>query len=144
MDKNAQSKRDFNLGNWERYDYDLDAGTLAWSHQGLPKVIGRVQVVGTTSNRTNNWLWAWANSHWPEHVVAAAQQAKAYGEKHGICELTHDYIEQSDMEDDDLNALGWELAAVTARIANAQGAYRPTPDERGALFLVYFDLAFAS
>lgn len=140
QEKNARLKAEFRLNDWPRYDYDVDAGTLIFSDQGVAKVIAEIQIVGTTSVKAGNWLWAWANSHWPSERVTDAELVRAFGEEHGICELTHDYVE----ENADLNALGWELASVTARVTNALGAYRPPRDEGGGLFLTYKSMVWAS
>ena len=138
MAKIDRLKAEFELSRWPRYDYDLQAGTLTFSDNGVAKVVAEIQVVGTTSNRANNWLWAWANDHWPPERTTDSQKVLRFGEEHGICELTHDYV-----EDDDINHLGWELTAVAARITDALGAYRP-PDETGAMFLLYRSIAWAS
>jgi hypothetical protein len=77
-------------------------------------------------------LWAWANSHWPLERVTDSKLARAFGEEHGICELTHESV-----EDNDLNALGWRLTAVLTRLTDAHGAYRPPREEGGGLYLIY-------
>jgi hypothetical protein len=138
QEKNARLKAKFNLGGWPRFDYDVDAGTLTFSENKIPKVIAEIQIVGTTSVKSGNWLWAWGNSHWPADRVSDSKLVRAFGEKYGICELTHDYV-----ENENLNSLGWELTAVMVRVTDALGAYRP-PDENGALFLVYKSIAWAS
>ncbi len=140
QEKNARLRAEFRLGDWPRFDYDVDAGTLTFSENGVAKVIAEIQVVGTTSQKAGNWLWSWANSHWPEGVTAEAERVRAFGEEHGVCELTHDYVDG----DDDLNALGWELTAVMARVTGALGGYRPPRDEGGGLFLTYTSMAWAS
>jgi hypothetical protein len=63
-----------------------------------------------------------------------------FGERNGICELMHDYVDP----EDDLNALGWQLTAAMVRITGALGAYRPPRDEGGGLFLVYRSVSWAS
>jgi hypothetical protein len=136
QDKNARLESEFRIGKWARYDYDVDAGTLIFSDQGVAKVIAEIQIVGTTSAKAGNWLWAWANDHWPVERTLDAERGRAFGEEHGICELTHAYV-----EDDNLNNLGWELTAVMARVTDALGAYRP-PDDNGALFLSYKSVAW--
>lgn len=140
QDKVARLKSEFRLGDWPRYDYDLDAGTLVFSDQGVPKVIAEIQVAGTTSFKAGDWLWAWANSHWPPQRVVDSQVARDFGVEHGICELTHDNVGDAE----DLNALGWELTAVMVRITGALGAYRPPRDEGGGLYLVYKSMVWAS
>jgi hypothetical protein len=137
-DKNADLEAQFQLGTWPRYDYDVDAGTLTFSEHGVVRLVAEIQIAGTTSTKARNWLWAWANSHWPAERVTSSQLVKAFGEEHGICELTHEYA-----NDDEINHLGWELTSVMVRITGALGAYRP-PGETGALFLVIKTIAWAS
>ncbi|QUD90570.1 DUF6882 domain-containing protein [Phenylobacterium montanum] len=137
QDKIDRLKSEFRLNDWPRYDYDIDAGTLTFSENGVPKLIAEIQVAGTTSVKAGDWLWAWANSHWPEDRVTDSEIVRAFGQEHGICELTHENV-----EDDDLNALGWALTAVMVRLTDALGAYRPRDDD-GGLFLVYKSMAWA-
>src|SRR6187401_2877694 len=51
----------FNIGSFERYDYDQDTGKLVFSSTGNVRVITDFQAVGSISTRSNTWLWAWAN-----------------------------------------------------------------------------------
>jgi hypothetical protein len=139
QEKNARQESEFGIGAWSRFDYDVDAGTLIFAEPRAPKVIAEIKVVGTTTGNAGNWLWSWANSHWPESRVTDARRVRAFGEEHRIRELIHEYV-----EDGHLNALGWELTAVAARITDAIGAYRPPRDEGGRLYLIYKTIARAS
>ena len=141
QEKNARLQAEFRISEWPRYDYDLDAGTLVFSDQGGPRVIAEIQVAGSTSAKAGNWLWAWANSHWPPECPADSRRAREFGEEHGVCELTHDSVED---DAGDINALGWELTATMVRITDALGAYRPHRDEGGGLYLVYKSMSWAS
>jgi len=138
-EKNARVGAEFRLSDWAHYDYDLDAGTLIFSEQGAPRVRAEIQIVGSTSAKAGNWLWAWANTQLPAALVADAEFARAFGEKHGVVELTQSY-----QKDDDLNALAWELTAVTTRLAGALGAYRPPLANGGCLYLIYKSIHWAS
>lgn len=139
-DKASRLETEFRLGSWPRYDYDVDTGMLTFSEAGVPKLIAEIQIVGTTSAKAGNWLWAWANNHWPAERVSDSEVVRAFGEEHGIDELLHEYVGDAD----DLNALGWELTAVAARVTGALGAYRPSPDEGGALYLLCRSMSWAS
>jgi hypothetical protein len=139
-EKNARLKSEFRLGEWQRYDYDIDKGEIVFSDQGAPRVIAQIQIAGTTSSKAGNWLWAWANSHWPAERVTDSKIVRAYGEKHGICDLTHESVEDKES----LNVLGWELTSVMARITNALGAYRPPRGEGGGLYLIYKSVVWAN
>ena len=135
IEKNQELEETYRLGHWPRYDYDLATRRLIFSEGGIAKVVADIQVVGSTSLKAGNWLWAWANSHWPADCVEDSEQAASFGEEHGIDELTSGYV-----VDDDLNALGWGLTAVTARLCGAVGAYRPPREDGGGLFLLYRDV----
>ena len=139
QDKNALLSNEFRLGSWPRFDYDLENRQLVFSEDGKPKVIADIQVAGTTSARAGNWLWAWANSDWPPQCVEDAERVCSFGEEHAIAELTSGYV-----KDDDLNALGWELTAIAARVCDAAGAYRPPREDGGGLFLLYRSVRWAS
>ncbi len=139
QEKNALLGQRFRLGSWSRFDYDVATRQLVFSEDARPKVMAEIQVVGTTSEKGGNWLWAWANSHWPPDAVEDATRVCSFGEEHRIGELTSGYV-----EDDDLNALGWELAAVAARVCDAAGAYRPPRDEGGGLYLLLRSVRWAT
>jgi len=126
QEKNARLKTEFRLGEWSRFDYDVDAGVLVFSDDRKPRVVADIQVVGTTSLKTGDWLWAWANSHWPESRTADAKAVRDFGERHGVRELVRESL-----ADENLNALGWGLTAVAARVTDALGAYRPPRNEAG-------------
>lgn len=137
MNKQDEMNERYQTKVWPRYDYDLDAGTLTFSDTTGPKVIADIQVVGTTA--TNDWLWSWANSHWPPSCVEDLHRVRAFGEEHGIDELISETL-----ENDDLNSLGWEMAAVSARILGAVGAYRPPRQSGGGLFVLYRSIRLVS
>ena len=139
QDKNARLTAEFRLNGWPHYDYDFDAGTLIFSEHGVPKVIAEIQIAGSSSSRAGNWLWAWANANLPPKLVTNSRLVRAFGEEHGISDLTGELVEQ----DDDLNALGWELTSIMVRLTNALGAYRPPRDEGGGLYLTYKSMTWA-
>jgi hypothetical protein len=139
QEKNARLNAEFRLSEWPRYDYDFDAGQLVFSEQGLAKVIADIQIAGSTSANAGNWLWAWANLHLPQELVTASVSLRAFGEEHGIDEMT-----RPNVSGDDLNALGWELTAVSVRVSNAIGAYRPPRAEGGGIYLIYKSMSWAN
>jgi formylglycine-generating enzyme required for sulfatase activity len=125
----------YRLSSWERYDYDASAGTLTFSEGGRPRVIADMLVLGTIAN---DWLWGWANENWPAQSTDGLKPVRDFGAQHGVEELTTEYLES-----DDLEGLGWMLAAIAARILDAEGAYR-APTENGAVYLVLRSLKFVS
>jgi hypothetical protein len=135
MDLNTECEQRFQIGHWERWDYDLESGTLVFSHHGTPKVIAEIQVVGTTSKKSNTWMWGWANESLPAGVTSSLTAVREYGNTERLSQLT-----MPQLPDDE--HLGWDMTAVAAHIIGAKGGYR-CPSERGFLYVVYIDLVHA-
>jgi hypothetical protein len=70
-------KADFQLGSWERYDYDQDAGTLTFSSDGRVGVVADIHIVGSTSKSGGTWLWAWDDSTILDHVKHCLTDVRA-------------------------------------------------------------------
>ncbi|WP_258593670.1 DUF6882 domain-containing protein [Mesorhizobium sp. AR07] len=54
--KNCRLQKEFRLGSWSRYDYDMTTGRLLFSKDGAVKVIAGIQIAGSTSAKADNWL----------------------------------------------------------------------------------------
>jgi hypothetical protein len=139
--KNARLEKDFRLGHWSRYDYDLTAGTLSFSDRAGVKVVSEIQIAGSTSAKADNWLWAWANSNLPGNLLGDAKLVRAFGEEKGIDDLAQTYVRDAG---GDLEALGWDLTGAMVRVCNALGAYRSPRGEGGALYLVFKSIRWAN
>jgi len=136
MDLNEECKQQYRITDWPRWDYDLDAGTLIFSEEGIPKVITSIQVVGTTSTELGTWLWGWANNGLPSHVTERVHKVREFGEAESVTQL----IEQEWPDDE---YLGWAMTAIAARIIGAKGAYRCPRAGGGFIYMVYTDLRLA-
>ncbi len=121
----------FRLGEWQQYHYDQDAETLTFSSAGRAGLVARIQVVGSTSNRSRTWLWAWANPTILEPVRSRLSVVRQFGLRNDFRRL----VEPS-WPGDEID--GWEMTAAAAYLLEAAGAYR-APSEEGALFLLIFD-----
>jgi hypothetical protein len=135
--KNERLETEFKIGGWPRYDYDMVAGILRFSDQGVNKVVAEMQVAGTT--RLDDWQWAWSNENFPAAAIADAALVEAFGRKHGIEILMNAHTRAEDAE-----GLGWELAAVMVRVTNALGVYRAPSRGGGFLFVTLKSVAWAS
>lgn len=135
MRLNELCEKEFRISTWPRWDYDLDVGTLTFSQEGVTRVAASIEVVGTTSDTDNTWLWSWANSTLPFCVTSAIRNVKSFGEKEGITELTSSILANNDH-------LGWAMSAVATKILGARGAYR-CPSKNGFIYLIYNDIGFA-
>ncbi len=135
MRLNEECEKTFQISSWPRWDYDLEAGTLTFSKDGIPKVIASILVAGTTSISGGTWLWGWANRNLPAKVTTLVGSVRAFGEGEGVAELT-----KEDWPDDE--HLGWELTAIAARLLESKGGYC-CPVDNGFVYVVYSSLRFA-
>ncbi|TPM47266.1 hypothetical protein FJ951_12910 [Mesorhizobium sp. B2-2-3] len=136
--KNKRLEEEFRIGHWSRYD--LSNGKLLFSKDGAIEVITEIQIAGSTNAKAQNWLWAWANSNLPDSLLRDAKLVRSFGEKNGIDELAQAYV----IDGNQLEVLGWELAAVTVRICDAVGAYRSPRGEGGALYYIFKTINWAN
>jgi hypothetical protein len=85
-------------------------------------------VIGSFSNRSNTWLWGWANGWWPASLTRTIVAAKRAGEKLGIERLWRSRFEGDE-------ALAWRVSlAALDLLPDLGGVYR-SPSETGSLFL---------
>lgn len=130
LEKNAVCEQQFLIGHREQWQYDADQGTLTFSAEGVAKVIANVQVVGTTSIKSNTWLWGWANESVPTGQTTQIQKVRLFGEAESLSVLT-----EASWPDDEYH--GWEMTAITAKIINAKGGYRAPRQGGGFSYYVY-------
>lgn len=116
----------------EDWNYDLAAGLLSFGN----KCLWHAQLLGTESDATGTWLWAWANteSNIPTHLLVASLALKAYGELHGHAELTTPQVPLNHVD-------GHTLALLASGVCEADAYYR-CPYEGGALFVLIKDDTF--
>jgi hypothetical protein len=146
VEKNRRLQAEFKLGDWPRYDYDLVAGTVRFSDQGIVRVMAEIDIAGTTSIAGDDWMWAWANPHLPKELCTAAERVRAFGREHGIDELVRERVTETGHTrvDQMLEGLGWDLAAVMVRVTNVLGAYCPPTRDTGRLYLTCKTIAWVS
>ncbi len=127
-----QNQKDFKLATYHRFDWDPWRGELVFSSAGTPKVVARIQVVGTFSSKAGSWLWAWANSGLLEPVRRAVLKTRQFGEERGVIRLIQPRWAAKESD-------AWEMTALTFRLAEAKGAFKcPSPD--GFTFMIFTDL----
>lgn len=102
-----------------RFDLTTDGNTTTCTD---------MQVLGSAAPGPRSWLWAWANpAGYREDILVAANEARVYGEKHGIPELANgevpfDALPGSPTEPAHVTALMMEATkAVTGRFTGYQG-----------------------
>ena len=128
--------RDYRLGEWERYDWYQERQELVFSQGGEPKVVAKIQFVGSYSTRSNTFRWAWANDTMLPEMKSAVLQVKQLGIEKRWHKLTEPQWPATEQD-------GWNMTGVAARVLDAKGAYR-SPDETGLTFMVITSIRWAS
>ncbi|RKH68917.1 DUF6882 domain-containing protein [Corallococcus llansteffanensis] len=120
----------FRMTGSSAWGMDLQAGQL--SFQGTPYQF-QVSLLGTQSDSSGTWLWAWANDalNAPRRVVDAAYGLQGYGEDHGIELLTERSFEVR-------RADGYVLSLLAVGLHDYSAFYR-CPYPGGAAFIVLDD-----
>ena len=106
-------------------EFDLEAGILKINNDlAFP-----FQVLGTQSDNTLSWLWAWSEEHeeFQPDLITAAMQLKEWGSENGIEEFC---IPEVDIE----HADGMMISLIAAEVCNASCYYRDVY-EGGSVFV---------
>ena len=116
------------LSEGQFVELDLDGGVARFGRS----LAAPFQVLGTESDNSLTWLWAWAEEHteMPEQLMRSSREMKAWLEQNGLRELTQPSLDV-DLAD------GTQLSCIAAEVCRASGFYRD-PYEGGALFLLLF------
>ena len=108
---------------------DLEAGKIRINEA----IEFSIQVLGTESDNTLNWLWAWADEQTeevPENLIQASIQLKEWGAREGIEEFT---VPSLDL----IRADGHVLSMIAAEICRASCYYLDLYEGGAAFFLVF-------
>lgn len=132
-DLNEAVNAKYGIMAWERFDYDIAARDLVFTHKGKPRVRAEIQLIAATDV---DFLWAWAGDWWPAAALEDARSVKAWGEAHGIEPLMAPRLKTPDITN-----LGWGMAAIAAQLTGAKGVYRPVDGPR-SLFFLYRNIEF--
>jgi hypothetical protein len=131
-----QNEKEHQLSTYPRFDWDPWRRELVFSTAGTPKVVAGIQAVGSLSAKSNTWLWAWANSEYPEPLRQSVLRAKEFGTQHGVLRLIQPRWAAKEAD-------GWDMTAIAFRLNEAKGAFRsPSPD--GFTFMLFTDLRAVS
>ena len=113
----------------QMHQLDLDAGMIRFSRD----LALSFQVLGTESDNTLTWLWAWAEEQTeiPDNLIQTSLQLRDWG----LRERINEFIQPSV---DTFKTDGNAIAIVSTQIANANSYFRDSY-EGGAAYILIFD-----
>lgn len=109
---------------------DFEKGIISFDESEFP-----VQLLGSQSEELNTWLWIWANeSHLPDQVKEDALICRAYGEEHGLSQLTTASLPLTEHLNSHM------ITIVSAAVHPENVCYYRAPYEGGVAFVLVKDL----
>lgn len=109
---------------------DFTQGIISFEENEFP-----VQLLGSQSEELNTWLWIWANeSVLPDQVKEDALICKAYGEEHGLSQLTTASLPLTEHLNSHM------ITIVSAAVHPENVCYYRAPYEGGVAFVLVKDL----
>jgi hypothetical protein len=107
----------FHLGTHGRFDWSQEEGVIVFSSNGLPKVAADIQFVGSFSNTSKTWLWAWANDTVLAKMSADSQRVLQFGRERHFKRLTEAKWPAEEVD-------CWNVTSLQAHLTGAEGMYR--------------------
>ncbi|MGD0095929.1 MAG: DUF6882 domain-containing protein [Terracidiphilus sp.] len=135
--KIEETKSKFGVGNYERYDVDLEKATLRFSDaQGNECVTAAIQAAGSWSSASNTWLWSWENESIPQISRDRMLAIRSFGNSERLPMLAGGFENCREVE-------AWAMAAVAGQMLSCEGFYR-VPNPSNHLFLLLFSIQKAA
>ncbi len=113
--------------------FDMDSGRITFAgpqDEEDTAISSPCQVLGTESDGSRTWLWAWANheSQIPDQLLRASRLMRDYGIENSVFELSDPQLDLGRWD-------GHRLSLIAAGMLDAPGYYRG-PYAGGALFVL--------
>lgn len=127
----------YKIDTYQNWYYDQLTGELTFSDSGVNKLIIDYEEVGSVSEVTNTFLWAWANPHVEQKIKSDIIKVKEYGQKRNFEKLIAAKW-TADQYD------GWQMTAISSYLLQAKGAYRvPTNNDTLFAFMIFKKIRWA-
>ena len=123
-----QDKLDLLLGE-RTYSLDLDAGKIRFNDN----LDFSFQILGTESDITLSWLWAWADEQTeevPVELIQASHEIRSWGMREGLQEFTFPSVDLH-------KADGHVLSIISSELCKASCYFRDAYDGGSAFLLLY-------
>jgi hypothetical protein len=131
--KLEDTKAEFGLGTYDRYDLDLQQATIRFSDAtGKARVEAKIQVAGTWTSDTRTWLWGWDIESLPEVSRNRMTEVRDFGMREKVTMVSESFAPCGEVE-------AWGMAALAGHLLKCQGFYR-TPGKPSDTFLLLFSL----
>lgn len=123
----------YHFSEYDHWYYDQATGLLTFTDAKLPKLVIEYEEVGSVSEKSDTWLWAWDNDDTEPKVRSEIGRVRRFGQQHGKgFERLTEPLWPAKQQD------GWNMTAIAAYLLRAKGAYRvPSPEDSLYSFMIF-------
>lgn len=118
----------YSLDWYENWFYNQNTGLLKFSSNEV-ELNFKYFEVGSFSEKSNTWMWSWANEDNLDHIKQPTKLIKEFGHSANFSKLTDRHFQSDEFE-------AWEFTAIAAKLTNSIGVYRPVNQDQLQIFLV--------
>lgn len=115
--KQSYLTAEFKLGDYERFDVELNKGVIEFKENSVVKIICQITPIGSYSTTNSTWMWAWGNPSIPDVLKQKSERIKQLSSITGQ-EIFNTRIFEADEE------MAWEIAAMACHHLKSIGCYR--------------------
>lgn len=119
--------KEYGIGDFQEYWYDQETSKIQFKNDGKVLLEFSVVFIGSWSNKSNTWLWAWANNSMTDEVKEQSSILKELKSITGFDIFTKEYFDCDE-------AMAHELTAFAVEHLRAKGMYI-SPDDKRKLFM---------
>lgn len=124
------------IGSVARWNLDLAKGEISFVCADGRLVVAEAQIVGTFNPREQTFLWGWDHPSVPEPMRAHARLTREWAEQHKVSDWLAREVHCTEED-------AWKFTAVTARLGEANGAYR-APSDGPLVYLTFGELTMSA
>lgn len=121
-------RNEYDIDNYANWFYNQSSEILRL-HSDDKEVYFKYIPVGTFSQNTNTWMWAWANEDSVEPRKFRTLKIKEFGKKKNYDNLSNAHFNGD-------KYTGWELTSIAFEIIGGIGTYRVISDHLEKYFLL--------
>jgi hypothetical protein len=121
--RQASCEQEYRLNQFNRMDYEQESGKMVFSDVGvIPRVVADYQIVGSLSERSHTWQWAWGNPYLLENTFQDIRKVKEFGDQNDVDRLISPTWRATEQD-------AWDMTCIAAHLLKASGAYSFMSDD---------------
>lgn len=125
----AELHKQYNIDSYENWWYDQHTGLFTFSTGGEKELNFKYVEVGTFSEKSATWMWAWHNESILDKARKPSEAIKEFGGTHCFEKLTTGTFESDEYD-------AWEFAAIALELLGGKGVYRPVSEKLKHFFIL--------